>query len=368
MLERIKRYSGGTGFWARVASPLGLLLAITVAGGAAVDESYALTPEPGGLEVLTSPPGARVYLDGQEREGKTPKIFPELAVGAHQLKVHLDRYYDTEQTVEVEAGAVARIELELKGGKLIACGELWLEPEAARQCLAEMGEKIQVAAIGEFVSVPGGCFPMGDNFGGGGVDERPVHEVCLDPFAIGKFEVTQKQWLAVMDKNPAYFKKGDNFPVEQVSWSEAQNFITRLNEMTGKNFRMPSEAEWEYAARSGGKKELYAGGDKLADLAWYDANSGPTTHAVGTKQPNGLGIYDMSGNVAEWVQDWYGSEYYGLSPRSNPVGQQGGCFGRVYRGGGWNTGPGLARTAKRDRYEPRNYFAAIGFRLAYSVK
>lgn len=229
-------------------------------------------------------------------------------------------------------------------------------------------EKKHAALLGEFVAVPGGCFQMGDSFGDGSFDERPVHEVCLDPFAIGKFEVTQGQWLAVMGKNPAYFKKGDNFPVEQVAWSEAQNFVTRLNEITGKNIRMPSEAEWEYAASSGGKKELYAGGDQISNLAWYDANSGSTPHAVGTKQPNGLGIYDMSGNVAEWVQDWYGSEYYSLSPRKNPVGQQGGAFGRVYRGGGWNTSPHMARTAKRDRYEPSNYFAAIGFRLAYSLK
>jgi len=333
----------------------------------AVEKSYILVPNRGGLDVVTTPQGARVILDGQEQEGKTPRYFTELTLGPHQVKVHLDRYYDSELSVVVKPDDVARADFNLTGGQLVACGNLWLEPEAAAKCLVEMDERKKASAMGAFVEVPGGCFQMGDNLSGI-LDEAPVHEVCLDPFAIGKFEVTQEQWLGVMGKNPSYFKKGGNFPVERVTWIEAQDFISRLNVMTGKNFRLPSEAEWEYAARSGGKQELYAGGEVLNDFAWYDANSGVSTHAVGSKQPNGLGIYDMSGNVAEWVQDWYESEFYKHSPRKNPVGPLGVWSGRIYRGGGWNTGPGLARCSKRDRYEPTNDFAAIGFRLAYSTR
>lgn len=325
-------------------------------------------PGRGTLTVLSSPPGATVYLDGLGLSGKTPLNIPEIPAGSHLVKVHLDRYHDAEQAVVVAVDWVSPVRFDLKGGHLEACGEKWLEPEAAALCRAEMEERKIAALIGEYVQVAGGCFPMGDTFGGGRSDETPVHEVCVDGFAIGKYEVTQGQWLAVMGRNPSYFKKGNNFPVEQVSWAEVQNFITRLNALTGRDFRLPSEAEWEYAARSGGKKELYAGGDNLGALAWYDGNAGPFSHEVGTRQPNGLGIYDMSGNVGEWVQDWYNSEYYKFSPRSNPVGPLGGCYGRVIRGGGWNIDAGLARAANRDRYEPTNRFAAVGFRLVYSVK
>jgi len=336
--------------------------------GPAVAENSSQIPGRGSLSVLTSPPGARVYLDGLEQKGKTPLNISEVQVGAHLLKVHLDRYFDAEQDVVVAVDWVSPVKFDLKGGHLEACGERWLEPEAAARCRAEEEERKWAVLLGEFVKVAGGCFQMGDSFGGGGSDEEPVHEVCVDNFAIGKFEVTQGQWLAVMGKNPSYFKNGNNFPVEQVSWSEVQNFITRLNMLSGRNLRLPSEAEWEYAARSGGKNELYAGGDNPGALAWYDGNAGPSSHAVGTRQPNGLGIYDMSGNVGEWVQDWYGSDYYKISPRRNPVGPLGGCSGRVVRGGGWNVEAGLARAVNRDRYEPTNRFAAIGFRLAYSIK
>jgi formylglycine-generating enzyme required for sulfatase activity len=322
----------------------------------------------GGISVFTSPPGATVYLDGREQKGRTPLNLIEIPAGPHSLKVHLDRFYDAEQAVLVEADWVAPAKFDLKGGHLEACGEKWLEPEAAIRCRAEEEERKFAALSGEFVKVAGGCFQMGDTFSSGWSDEKPVHEVCVDGFAIGKYEVTQGQWLAVMGKNPSYFKKGNNYPVEQVTWTEAQNFITKLNSITGKTFRMPSEAEWEYAARSGGKNELFAGGDIIGALAWYAGNAGPSSHAVGTKQPNGLGIYDMSGNVSEWVQDWYDSEYYKISPRNNPVGPLGGCYGRVIRGGGWNLEANLARVANRDRYEPSNRFAGVGFRLAYSTK
>ncbi len=335
--------------------------------GPAVVEKSLPVPGRGSLSVLTSPPGARVYLDGIEQKGKAPLDILDVPGGAHLVKVHLDKYYDAEQVVVV-AGWAIPVSFDLKGGHLEACGDKWLEFEAVARCRAEEEERKVAALIGEFVKVTGGCFQMGDTFGSGWSDETPVHGVCVNGFAIGKYEVTQGQWLAVMGKNPSNFKNGNNFPVEQVSWVEAQNFISRLNAMTGRNFRMLSEAEWEYAARSGGKHELYAGGDDIGVLAWYGGNAGSSSHPVGTRQANGLGIYDMSGNVGEWVQGWYDGEYYKVSPGSNPVGPAGGCYGRVIRGGGWNIDAGLVRSANRDRYEPTNRFAAVGFRLAYSIK
>ncbi len=161
----------------------------------------------------------------------------------------------------------------------------------------------------EFVLVKGGCFEMGDTFGDGADDEKPTYEACLKDFYLGKYEITQGQWKRVMGANPSNFKESDDHPVETVSWNEAQEFIRRLNQMSGKNFRLPTEGEWEYAARSGGKREKWAGTSnetELQDYAWFGSNSGSRTHPVGQKRPNGLGLYDMSGNVSDWVGDWYG--------------------------------------------------------------
>lgn len=189
----------------------------------------------------------------------------------------------------------------------------------------------------EMVFAKGGCYQMGDTFGDGNSDEKPVHKVCVDDFYIGRYEVTQGQWKAIMGRNLSYFKDcGDNCPVEQVSWNDIQNFINKLIQKTGKKYRLPTEAEWEYAARSRGKNEKWAGTSnesEIGDYAWYLSNSGSKTHPVGQKKPNGLGLYDMSGNVWEWCSDWYGKNYYGNSPKDNPTGPSGGQF-RVLRGGG----------------------------------
>ncbi len=215
----------------------------------------------------------------------------------------------------------------------------------------------------EFVFVKGGCYPMGDTFGDGEGDEKPVHEVCVDDFYIGKYEVTQAQWRQIMGSNPSHFSGcGDNCPVEQVSWNETQDFIRKLNSQSGKRYRLPTEAEWEYAARSGGKSEKYAGGADVDAVAWYNSNSGSKTHPVGQKRPNGLGLHDMSGNVWEWCQDWYGSDYYRNSGRDIPGGPSSGS-GRVGRGGSWSILAALARASLRLRCDPVLRYRDLGFRL-----
>ena len=217
----------------------------------------------------------------------------------------------------------------------------------------------------EMVYVEGGTFTMGatseqgsDALDGG----KPAHSVTLDGYYIGKYEVTQKLWKAVMGSNPSDFK-GDNLPVENVSWDDVQEFLRKLNAMTGKNYRLPTEAEWEFAARGGNSSRgyKYSGSNSLGSVAWYYDNSGDRTHAVGTKSPNELGIYDMSGNVWEWCQDWYGS-YSGSSQR-NPQGPNSGSS-RVFRGGCWSYDARFCRVSIRGYNTPGYRLNHLGFRLA----
>ena len=218
----------------------------------------------------------------------------------------------------------------------------------------------------KMIRVEGGTFNMGatteqgdDAFN----DEKPLHKVSLSTYYIGQTSVTQELWQAVMGNNPSCFQNDMLCPVESVSWNYCQEFIARLNQMTGKCFRLPTEAEWEFAARGGNKSKCYkyAGSNNLDEVAWSFENSNLRTHPVATKKPNELGLYDMSGNVWEWCQDWKG--VYNRDDQKNPMGASSGS-GRVVRGGGWN------RLAKRCRVSCR-YFGApsstrisIGFRLA----
>ena len=212
------------------------------------------------------------------------------------------------------------------------------------------------------VSIPGGTFQMGSEDSDADSDEKPVHQVTLSDFSIGQTEVTQELWEAVMGSNPSNFK-GAKRPVEMVSWNDCQTFITKLNELTGKKFRLPTEAEWEFAAR-GGSNSLgykYAGSNSIDDVAWYTVNSGSTTHEVATKLPNELGLYDMSGNVWEWCQDWYGS--YGSSNQTNPTGATSGSR-RVLRGGSWRSNVWGCRVAIRGYSTPTVTDISLGLRLA----
>ncbi len=212
----------------------------------------------------------------------------------------------------------------------------------------------------EFIWVPGGEFEMGCGpwagsgglFGGCGGDEKPVHKVRLDGFWIGKYEVTQEQWQKVMRFNPSRSRQGPSYPVETVSWDEASEFASQLSAQGGAKLALPTEAQWEYAARSGGKPEKFSGGNIAARVAWFAENSGGGTHPVGQLAPNGLGIHDMSGNVWEWCQDAYSDRAYASHARNNPVNAGGLGPKRVMRGGGWNYGESRIRTTFRDSLAP----------------
>ena len=218
------------------------------------------------------------------------------------------------------------------------------------------------------VYVSGGTFTMGATSVQGSdaeYEEKPVHSVTLSSFYICKYEVTQALWQAVMGSNPSN-RKGDDLPVESVSWDDCQTFIRKLNALTGKNFRLPTEAEWEFAARGGNNSRgyyKYAGSNNIETVAWYDDNSGHKTHAVGTKLPNELGLYDMTGNVLEWCQDWYGS-YSGVS-QTNPAGASSGSD-RVLRGGSWSFNARGCRSLNRISYTPDYLYFDFGLRLVLS--
>ena len=220
----------------------------------------------------------------------------------------------------------------------------------------------------QMVEVRGGTFTMGAT-GAQGSDaydnEKPAHSVTLSSYFIGKTEVTQELWQAVMGSNPSCYK-GNRRPVECVSWDDCQTFISKLNSLTGKNFRLPTEAEWEFAARGGIKSKgyKYSGSNTIDDVAWYYSNSGKTTHEVGTKSPNELGLYDMSGNVQEWCNDWYGD--YGSSPSNNPTGP-GSSTRRVSRGGCWGNYARICRSSDRiGNLTPDDRGNFLGLRLCLS--
>ena len=222
------------------------------------------------------------------------------------------------------------------------------------------------------IAVEGGTFKMGaqsSDSGGDNYDsdaeswESPVHDVTLSSYYIGETEVTQELWKAVMGSNPSEFS-GSQKPVEQISWNDCQEFITKLNELTGKNFRLPTEAEWEYAARGGNKSKgyKYSGSNTIGDVAWYWDNSSSTTHDVKTKQANELGIYDMIGNVYEWCQDRYVANYYKSSPSTNPTGPTYGSA-RVQRGCSWDGDAWRCRVSYRGCHGPDDRDDSDGLRL-----
>jgi len=260
----------------------------------------------------------------------------------------------------------------------------------ANRRIDELGQKIAMSslpkgtAIGgktytdpvtgmEFVFVKGGCYRMGDTFGDGKADEKPVHKVCVDDFYIGKYEVTNGQYRKYQSDHNSKDYDGNSFnsnrqPAVYVSWNDAKVFATWLSNKTGMKFRLPTEAEWEYAARSGGKSEKYSGSNNVDSVAWYSSNSGNKTHPVGQKRANGLDIYDISGNVWEWVQDVYSKSAYSSHNRNNPI-YNGSGSDRVLRGGSWRNSSGGVRAAGRGRDNPSdNTYNDTGFRLVIETK
>ena len=238
------------------------------------------------------------------------------------------------------------------------------QEQEAREQAAKEAERTRILQnlINNMVFVEGGTFKMGAK-GKVPLDEKPAHQVTLTSFSIGRYEVTQEEWQAVIGSNPSQFIDSKR-PVENVSWDDCQEFIRKLNAMTGKHFRLPTEAEWEYAARGGNKSNGYkfAGSDYPNSVAWYNDNSLNQTHEVGGgKQPNELGLYDMSGNVWEWCNDWYGS--YSSSTQMNPTGPFSGTL-RVYRGGSWNGSVGNCRVSNRYIDTGNRCLNGLGFRLA----
>ena len=215
--------------------------------------------------------------------------------------------------------------------------------------------------INNMVYVSGGTFIMG---GDDSSDQMPTHSVTLSSYYICKYEVTQALWRAVMGSNPSNFK-GNNLPVENVSWYDCQTFIKRLNSYTGRDFRLPTEAEWEFAARGGNysRHYKYSGSNHIDDVAWYIDNSNKRPHPVGTKQANELGLYDMSGNVGEWCSDWDGS--YSSYSQTNPTGPNSGSS-RVNRGGFWRYNARYCRTPERSSNAPDYCVNFIGLRLVLS--
>lgn len=217
------------------------------------------------------------------------------------------------------------------------------------------------------VYVEGGTFMLGANTNDpeADSDEKPVHSVTLSSFYICKYEVTQSLWKAVMGTNPSCWK-GNNLPVETVNWDDCIQFINKLNALTGKTFRLPTEAEWEFSARGGNvsRNFKYCGSNNLDLVAWYNSNSGEGTHPVGTKECNELGLYDMNGNVREWCSNWFGN--YNSKPQVNPQGPQDGDR-RIHRGGSWWSYAGNCRISRRCYCTPDYKENGLGLRLASSI-
>ena len=314
----------------------------------------------GNLSVNYKPFGADVYVDGKNM-GQSPRVINGLLVGNHKVEIKKDGYGTDSKIVNILEGQTATIAgvLTTNTSSSVASGT----SSSGNTITIPVKNGISI----DMVRVEAGTFTMGataemkDPFDW----EKPTHQVTLtNDYFIGKYEVTQALWQAVMGNNPSYFK-GGNLPVEQVSWDDCQEFLSKLNSITGKKFRLPTEAEWEYAAR-GGKKSRgyqYSGSNNLSDVAWYDRKSNNKTHAVGTKQSNELGIYNMSGNVCEWCQDLF--EEYSSSSQVNPTGANSGSH-RVFRGGSWNGYARYCRSSFRNSISPDGRGYCLGLRLVLS--
>ena len=343
-------------------------LIITASGSVQVAQKQRLT-------IRYSPSSATVLVDNKMVKGTNGVAQTTLPIGQHSYIVFCDGYDSEEGTVKLKASTPSNLQITLSKEAVAIQQNIVSQPAVAQQPVVQTpianSDNITIPVKDgisiDMVRVEAGTFTMGATAEMKKPDgaEKPTHRVTLtNDYDIGKYEVTQALWKAVMGKNPSYFK-GDNLPVENVSWDDCQEFISKLNSITGKTFRLPTEAEWEYAARGGNKSRgyQYSGSNNLLDVAWFWDNSGHKIHAVGTKQPNELGIYDMSGNVWEWCQDWY--ETYSSSSQVNPTGANSGSY-RVCRGGSWGCIARICRSSYRYCGTPVSRYTFLGLRLVLS--
>jgi formylglycine-generating enzyme required for sulfatase activity len=362
------------------------------------------TPRTGNLKIVTIPYSATIKINGKQM-GFTPITLKNHLIGDYTVELSLPGYATVyEKTIIIE-GQTAEINTSLQNGMQVAItsnpsgAALFIDNKPAGQtpysCTLGFGshtlriehngskteKEVQVSQGGattfalaisskyteiasslsiEMNLIKGSTFNMGSN--NGESNEKPLHSVTLSDFLMGKYEVTQKQWRTVTGNNPSRFKNCENCPVENVSWDDVQTFLRTLNKLTGRKYRLPTEAEWEYAARGGNKSKgyTYSGSVSPGDVAWFDDNSSSKTHPVGQKQPNELGLYDMSGNVWEWCSDRYGT--YSSGSQTNPEGLSYGS-NRVTRGGSWLHFAGFSRPTYRFPNNPNNRDGNLGFRL-----
>ena len=323
------------------------------------------------LRIKYSPTSASVLVDNKFVKGTNGIAETTLTVGQHSYIVACDGYESEEGTVKLKASAPSTIQISLLKESVANNGISEnnnqhiedINETTGNDSVAKLLEKLN----DDMVYIEAVEFTMGatkEQKGEANSDEKPAHPVVLNCFYLCKYEVTQELWEAVMGDNPSHFK-GKNLPVENVSWDDCQMFIMKLNELTGKKYRLPTEAEWEYAARGGSNSMhyKYSGGNSLEYVSWYFHNSMDKTHTVGMMKPNELGLYDMSGNVWEWCQDWYGSydkktAYYPTGPIK--------AYNKVFRGGGYDNGDTYCRCSYRNGTAPQNKFKNLGLRLAHS--
>lgn len=293
-------------------------------------------PGRGAIHVESTPAGAKIYLNDTDIGATTDTTVLGVAQGNHSIRLVLSGYNDYVQSVVVEAEHTAEVSATLTE---------------------------YVVQEPEMIRLPGGTFMMGSESGEALVDEKPVHQVTLSSFEIGKYEVTQEEWRSVMGSNPSYFR-GARLPVEKLTWLDVQAYIQKLNQATGKRYRLPTEAEWEYACRAGTTGDRYGEPDSIA---WYSRNSDGRTHEVGGKAPNAFGLYDMLGNVYEWCAECYGP--YSPEPAINPRGNEN-CAPdesitnshHLVRGGSWLQNATAARAPFRNIHW--HHDDLLGFRLA----
>ena len=327
------------------------------------------------LTIRYSPSIATVLVDNKMINGSNGVAQTTLPVGQHSYIVFCNGYESEEGMVKLKASAPSSLQITLSKEATATQQSTVSQPTVAQQPVMQTpvtnSDNISIPVKDgisiDMVRVEAGTFTMGatPEMENPLDDEKPAHQVTLtNDYYIGKYEVTQALWKAVMGNNPSY-SKGNNLPVERVSWDNCQKFISKLNRITGKTFRLPTEAEWEYAARGGNKSRGYqcSGSSNLSDVAWYEDNSGNKTHNVGSKQANELGIYDMSGNVHEWCQDWY--DKYSNSSKVNPTGANSGSY-RVSRGGGWAGYAWDCRSSYRNYCSPGSRYNHLGLRLVLS--